>query len=74
MMYSKTCENGHSQKDQKLVFKKNYRLMQVKSILQYFQPSISYHFSLRSLFHLFLSGVFTQTLLYSSWSPKISFF
>ena len=27
-------ENGHSQKDQKLVFKTNYRLMQVKSIAE----------------------------------------
>ena len=64
--------NGHSQKDHKLVFKTNYRLMQVKSIaecskgsiLQYFQPSLSYHLSLRSLVCLFLSGSFTQALLY----------
>ena len=28
------------------------------SILQYFRPSLSYHFSLRSLFCLFLSGLF----------------
>ena len=34
------------------------------SILQYFQPSLSYHLSLRSLFSLFLSGRFTQVLLY----------
>ena len=48
-------------------------LMQVKSIaecskgsiLQYFRPSLSYHLSLRSLFCLFLSGRFTQVLLYS---------
>ena len=32
--YSKTCINGHSQKDPKLVFKANYRLMQVKSIAE----------------------------------------
>ena len=52
--------NGHSQKDQKLVIKTNYRLMQVKSIaecskgsiLQYFQPSLTYISSLRSLFCL----------------------
>ena len=52
--------------------KTNYRLMQVKSIaecsngsiLQYFRPSLSYHLSLRSLFCLFLSGHFTQVLLY----------
>ena len=44
-----------------LVFKTNYRLMQVVSIaecskgsiLQYFRPSLSYHLSLRSLFCLF---------------------
>ena len=34
------------------------------SILQYFWPSLSYHLSLRSLFCLFLSGRFTQVLLY----------
>ena len=33
------------------------------SILQYFWPSLSYHL-LRSLFCLFLSGLFTQVLLY----------
>ena len=50
----------------------NYRLMQVKSvaecskgrILRYLQPSLSYHLLLRSLFCLFLSGRFTQVLLY----------
>ena len=46
----------------KLVFNTNYRLMQVKniaecskgSILQYFRPSLSYHFPLIPLFCLFL--------------------
>ena len=33
------------------------------SILQYFQPSLSYHLSLRSLFCLFLSGRLRQALL-----------
>ena len=45
--------------------------MQVKSIAecsegsipQYFQPSLSYHLSLRSLFCLFLSGCLRQALL-----------
>ena len=72
MSYSKTCVEGHSQKDHNLVFKTNYRLMQVKSIaecskesiLQYFWPSSSYHLSFKSLFCLFLSGHFTQVLLY----------
>ena len=65
----KPVYNSHSQKDQKLVFKTNYHLMQVKSkgsILQYFQPSLSYHLSLSSLFCLFLSGGFTQVLLYTN--------
>ena len=61
---------GHSKRRTKLVFKTNYRLMQVKSIaecsngsiLQYFGPSLSYHLSLRSLFCLFLSGCLRQVL------------
>ena len=65
-------QNGHSQKDQKMAFKTDYCLMQIKSIaecpkgsiLQYFQPSLSYQLSLRPLFCLFLSGRFTQVLLY----------
>ena len=36
-----------------------------RSILQYFRPSLSYNLSLRSLFCLFLSGRFTQVLLYA---------
>ena len=55
----------------------NYRLMQVKSIaecskgggggiLQYVQPSLSYHLSLRSVFCLFLGYRFTQVLLYGT--------
>ena len=43
--------SGHPQKDQKLVFKRGYRLMLVKSIaecslesiLQYFRPALSHH-------------------------------
>ena len=34
------------------------------SILQFFQPSLSYSLSLRSLFCLFLSGRLRQVLLY----------
>ena len=64
--------SGHSKRRQKLVFKTNYPLMQVKSIaecskgsiLQYFRPSLSYHLSLRDLFCLFLSGCLRQVLLY----------
>ena len=40
------------------------------SILQYFRPSLSYHLSLRSLFCLFLSGCFTQVLLYIIYTLK----
>ena len=35
-----------------------------ESILQYFQPSLSYHLPLRPLFCLFLSGHLRQVLLY----------
>ena len=56
-----------------MVFKTDYRLMQVKSIaecskgsiLQYFQPSLSRQLSLRPLICLFLSGRFKQVLLYT---------
>ena len=64
---SKTCVKRPSQHDRKLVLKTNYCLMQViqvsiaecskGNILQYFRPSIGYHFSLRSLFCLILSAL-----------------
>ena len=64
--------SGHSKK------KTNYRLTQVKSvaecsILQSFWPSLSYHFLLRSLFCLFLSGCLRQVLLYIVWHIQYSF-
>ena len=76
----KPVQNGHSQIDRKLVFKTNYRLMQVKgiaecskgSILQYFWPSLNCHLALRSLFCLFLSGHFTQHLLYMKLLLRLS--
>ena len=63
--------SGHSKRRPKLVFKTNYRLMQVKSIAecsrgtiqQYFRPSLSYHLSLTPLFCLLLSGLLRQVLL-----------
>ena len=69
--------SGHSKRRQKLVFKTDYRLMQVKSIaecskgsiLQYFRPSSSYYLSLKSLFCLFLNGRFRQVLLYLKVGP-----
>ena len=68
VIYRKTYVKQPLSKDRKMIFKTNYRLMQVKSIvecskrsiLQYFRPSLSYHLSLRSLF----CGFFTQILLY----------
>ena len=70
--YSKISVKWPLQIYQNLVYKTNYCLMQVKSIaecskgsiLQYFQPSLSYYLSLGSLFCLFLSCGFTQVLLY----------
>ena len=67
----KPVKNSHSQKT-------NYCLMKVKSIaecspmriLQYNQPALSYHLSLRSLFCLFLrvftvlDGVLTFVFFY----------
>ena len=73
-VYSKTCVKRPLSKRPKKVFKTNYRLMQVKSIaecskgsiMQCFRLSLKNHMSLRSLFCLFLSGRFTQVLLYAS--------
>ena len=70
--YSKICLKLPLKRTPKLVFNTNYRLMQVKSIaecspwsiLQYFRPSLSYHFPLRHLFCLFLSGRLRQVFLY----------
>ena len=66
--YSKTSVKGPLLKKTENWF----RLMQVKSIaecskgsiLHYFQHSLSYHLYLRTLICLFLSGSFTQVLLY----------
>ena len=63
--------SSHSKRRSKIIFKTNYRLMQViyiaecskGSILQYFRPSLSLHLSLRSLFCLFLNGHLRQVLL-----------
>ena len=38
------------------------------SVLQYFQPSLSYHLLLRSLFCLFLSCHFKQVLMPLLWA------
>ena len=68
----KTCLKRPLLERAKLVFNTNYGLMQVKSVaecskgsnLQYFQLSLSYHLSLRSLFCLFVSGRLRQVLQY----------
>ena len=71
--YSKTCLMRPLKKeDQKLVFKTDYRLMQVKSIaecskgniLQSFRPSFSYHLLLRSLF---VHRLTVRWILLSKW-------
>ena len=72
VLYSKTCVKRPLSKRPIIGFQDQIRLMQVKSIaecskgsiLQYFRPSLSYNMSLRPLFCLFLSGRFTQILLY----------
>ena len=64
--------SSHSKGAPKMGFITNYRLMQVKSIvecskgsiLQYFRPSLSYHLTLRPSFRLSLNGHFRQVLLY----------
>ena len=68
LVYSKTCLKRPLKRRPKLVFKTDYRLMQVKSIaecskgsiLKYFLPSLSYHLPLRPLFCVFLSDPLRQ--------------
>ena len=70
--YSKTCVKRPLSKRLKIGFQDQLTLNAGQSIaecspwsiLQYFRPSLSYHLSQRSLFCLFLSGHFTQVLLY----------
>ena len=57
--------SGHSKRRPNVVFKTDYRLMQVKSIaecskgiLQYFRPSISYHLSIK----IFVLSIFEWPL------------
>ena len=59
-------------KYQKLVFKINYRLMQVKSIAKYFWPSLSYHLSLKIFDLSTFEWRFTQVLLYKAYSASLS--
>ena len=62
--YSKTCLKQPLKKTTKIGFQDWLWLYAgQESILQYFQPSLSYLLSLRSLFCLFLSGRLRQVLL-----------
>ena len=70
-LYSKTCVERPLSKRPKMVFKTNYHSK--GSIVQYFRPSLSYHLSLWSLVCLFLSGCFTQVLLYNYWCFELWF-
>ena len=78
--FSKTCVNLPLSKRLKIGFRsrpiiakcRSKVLQKQGSILQYFRPSLSYHLRLRSLFCLFLSGRFTQVLLYVFLSLKIT--
>ena len=75
LTYSKTCVKQKISKRPKIGFQDQLSLNAGQkyskehsaipwSILQYFQPSLSYHLSSRSLFCVFWSGNFTQDLLY----------
>ena len=70
--YSKTCLKRLLSKRPQIGFQdqlslnagqKNCRMLQ-REHSAIFRPSLSYYLSLRSLFCLFLSGRFTQDLLY----------
>ena len=60
-MYSKNLSKTATLKKTKIVYQYQLSLNagQKYCILQYFQPSLRYHLSLRSSFCLFLSGRFT---------------
>ena len=72
LLYSKTCLKQPLKKMTKIGFQhwlslnagQKYCRMLKESILQYFLPPLRYHFSLRSLFCLFLSDRIRQVLLY----------
>ena len=61
--------NGHSKNtktcvSRQIIAKCMSKVLQKGSLLQYFQPPLSYYLSLRYLFRLFWSGHFSQVLLY----------
>ena len=63
LMYSKTCVNGHSQRDRKLVFKTSYRLLQVK-VLQN-APTGAYCIELPFVIKIFVLFCFLQWPFYT---------
>ena len=56
--------SGHSKKRQKMVFKTDYRLMQVKSIAEYSKTFIKPPFVFKTFVLSILSGRLRQVLLY----------
>ena len=69
-MYSRTCVKQLLSKVQKIDFQNQLSLnagQKYCRILHHYRPLFSHHLSLRSLFglHVFLSGRFTQVLLYT---------
>ena len=56
--YSKTCVKRPLSKDQKLVFKTNYRLMQVKSIAVEHSAILSTFIKLPIVMKIFLLSIF----------------
>ena len=66
--------SGHSKRRPNIVYSDQFLLnagqkycrMLQESILQYFQPSLSYHLSFRTLLCLFLSGRLRHVLLYQA--------
>ena len=74
--------SGHSKRTPNIGFQdrlslnagQKYCRMLQRSILQYFQPKLSYHIPLRSWFCLFLSARLRQVLLYPCLSIVMSVF
>ena len=62
MVQKNLCKHGHSQEDQKLVFKTNYRLMQVKSFAEHSAILLTI-IKLRFVIKIFILTIW-QVLLY----------
>ena len=67
MQYSKTCVNGHSQIDKIKILMTNGILMKVESIAECSLGAFCNTFDLHlTIIGLFVSGHFTQVLLYNN--------